>query len=144
MMRNREAVFVDTSGWIAILNADDEFHSQAVERLREFEAARRQLFTTDWILAETGNGLARVTARRRFARAVDTFLGSPNGRLVRIDAKLFQDALTLYRRSDDKAWGFVDCASFVVMGQEEIVDSLTTDQHFVQAGFRRLLAMSAK
>ena len=143
-MVNREAVFIDTSGWIAILNADDAFHAEAVERLREFETARRQLFTTDWVLAGTGNGLARVAARKRFAPAVDTFLKSPNGRLVRIDAKLFQDALALYRRSDDKTWGFVDCASFVVMGRENIGDSLTTDQHFAQAGFRRLLAMSAK
>jgi len=35
------AVFLDTSGWIAILNADDGFHVQATARLREFGAARR-------------------------------------------------------------------------------------------------------
>ncbi len=138
-MPSREAVFVDTSGWIALLNADNAFHAQAAERLREFGTTRRQLLTTDWVLAETGNGLARVAAREQFARAVDAFLESPHGRLVRVNPELFQDALTLYRKSNDKTWGFVDCASFVVMRREHIGDALTTDRHFAQAGFRCLL-----
>jgi predicted nucleic acid-binding protein len=137
-----EAVFLDTNGWIAPLNADDHFHSQAAEQLRAFEADRRPLVTTDWVLAETGNGLARVPPRVTFARAVKTFLASPNSRLVRVDTDLFRDALAMYDRAADKSWGLVDCASFIVMGREHIVDALTTDRHFSQAGFRCLLLPS--
>jgi predicted nucleic acid-binding protein len=36
-------------------------------------------------------------------------------------------------------WSLVDCASFVVMRQQGIVEALTTDHHFEQAGFVRLL-----
>ena len=39
-MPNSSAVFVDTSGWIAILNADDRLHAQATEQLRRL----RRLF----------------------------------------------------------------------------------------------------
>jgi len=39
----------------------------------------------------------------------------------------------------DKTWGLVDCVSFVVMRDAGILDSLTTDKHFEQAGFRALL-----
>ena len=96
------------------------------------------------MLAETGNGLARVPPRTKFVRAVETFLASPSSRLVRVDAELFRDALAMYGRTDDKSWGLVDCASFVVMGREHIEDALTTDRHFSQAGFRCLLADVSK
>jgi predicted nucleic acid-binding protein len=33
----------------------------------------------------------------------------------------------------------VDCASFVVMADEKMVEALTNDRHFDQAGFRPVL-----
>jgi predicted nucleic acid-binding protein len=39
----------------------------------------------------------------------------------------------------DKEWSLVDCASFVVMQHRSIVEALTADHHFEQAGFVRLL-----
>ncbi|MEI8371935.1 MAG: PIN domain-containing protein [Planctomycetota bacterium] len=138
-MPSHDAVFLDTNGWIALLNADDQFHAQAAKYLRDFEVARRTLITTDWVLAETGNGLARVPPRAKFVRAVETFLASHSSRLVRVDAQLFRDALAMYGRAADKSWGLVDCASFIVMGREQVMDALTTDRHFTQAGFRCLL-----
>ncbi len=138
-MPNREAVFLDTSGWIALLDSDDLFHRQAAERLEECGAAHRRVVTTDWVLAETGNGLARLPARGQFARAIAIFLASPNSRLVRVNAELFDEALALYERAADKSWGLVDCASFVVMRRDRIVDALSADHHFRQAGFHCLL-----
>lgn len=68
-MSSREPVFVDTSGWIALLNADDRFHPHATQSLRDLATEARPLVTTDWVLAETGNGLARIAARERFVLA---------------------------------------------------------------------------
>lgn len=96
------AVFLDTSGWIAILNADDRFHPQATERLQEFGSAGRSLVSTDWVIAEVGNGLARVSARTRLAEAVEIFLQSHTSRLVRIDEQLFHRAMQLYGQVTDK------------------------------------------
>jgi hypothetical protein len=70
---------------------------------------------------------------------VEIFLQSPSSRLVRVDEGLFQRALELYGQVTDKTWGLVDCASFVVMRDQEIVDALTSDRHFEQAGFHCLL-----
>jgi predicted nucleic acid-binding protein len=47
--------------------------------------------------------------------------------------------LDLYRERADKRWGLVDCASFLVMKDEQIVEAFTTDQHFEQAGFKAML-----
>ena len=35
--------------------------------------------------------------------------------------------------------GLVDCSSFVVMKEMELVDALTADRHFEQAGFNVLI-----
>jgi len=44
----------------------------------------------------------------------------------------------------DKTWGLTDAVSFVVMQEQNLVDALTTDEHFHQAGFRALLRESVK
>ena len=140
-MRNRDGVFLDSNGWIALLSANDRWHAQAVEEFEQIRLGRRRLVTTDWVLAETGNGLARTTARDRFAAAVERFRESPNCQFARVDDDLFQEALNMYDRTTDKSWGLVDCASFLVMQREHILDAFTTDRHFQQAGFQPLLAV---
>jgi hypothetical protein len=137
-MVNRNAVFIDTSGWIAVLNADDGLYEPACRQLADLGIDRRPLITTDWVLAETGNGLARTTARACLAGAVRRFIESSHCQLVRVDVGLFDRALTLYDEMADKSRGLVDCASFVVMQEEVIRDAFTSDRHFAQAGFRVL------
>jgi predicted nucleic acid-binding protein len=39
----------------------------------------------------------------------------------------------------DKAWGLVDCASFLSMQERGISQALAYDEHFKQAGFVALL-----
>ena len=46
-----EAVFLDTNGWIALLNADNQYNRQAAECLRELGSLSRPLLTSDWVLA---------------------------------------------------------------------------------------------
>jgi uncharacterized protein len=141
-MPNRDAVFVDTSGWIAVLNADDALYERACVRLLELGADGRSLVTTDWVLAETGNGLARTAARLSLAGAVRRFFESSHCRLVWVDALLLDRALKLYSHVGDKSWGLVDCASFVLMRDEGRADAFASDHHFTQAGFRCLLPMA--
>ena len=139
-MPSADSVFLDTSGLIALVNADDPSHASTNGLVKEWGTTRRALITTDWVLAETGNGLARTPARRRFVEAVGALTRSPNCRIIRVDAAIFDRALEMYAQVQDKSWGLVDCASFIVMRVEGIRDALTSDQHFVQAGFKPLLA----
>ena len=46
----------------------------------------------------------------------------------------------LYKQMDDKQWGLVDCISFVIMRERGVTEALTSDHHFVQAGFRVLFS----
>ena len=60
--------------------------------------------------------------------------------VVHIDERLDNQAWKLLEARLDKTWSLVDCASFVVMSERNLTDALTTDRHFEQAGFVRLLS----
>ena len=59
--------------------------------------------------------------------------------VVHLTPRLFTQGLTLYKSHQDKAWGLVDCISFIVMCEAGVNQALTFDQHFVQAGFQALM-----
>lgn len=40
----------------------------------------------------------------------------------------------------DKSYSLCDAISFLVMREHGLLEALSTDRHFEQAGFRRLLA----
>ncbi len=132
--------FLDTSGWMALLNADDQLHAAAVSAWLEIRRRRGHIVVTDWVVAETGNGLAGTNRRQAFAQAVRMLPVTPEFHLIKIDEALLMSAVELYEARPDKTWGLVDCASFVVMDQEGIRDAITADRHFRQAGFRCLLS----
>jgi hypothetical protein len=132
-------VFLDSNGWVAVVNASDALHRVADGLWRQLGKEQRPVVLTDWVIAETGNGLARCAARRLFMETVELFESSPNARLVFVDSALLHRALALYSERPDKTWGLVDCASFIVMRDLRIRDAFTNDRHFIQAGFRCLL-----
>jgi hypothetical protein len=133
------AVFLDTNGWLALLNSSDSLHSIARARWADLVKEGRSFYLTDWIVAETGNGLARTRARDRFGDAFDLLRSSSRTTLVRASEGLLDKALSLYKERSDKTWGLVDCATFLVMTEQGILEAFTNDRHFEQAGFKCLL-----
>jgi hypothetical protein len=53
--------------------------------------------------------------------------------------ELYRKGWQLYRERLDKDWGVIDCISFAIMQERGIVETLTGDRHFQQAGFVALL-----
>src|SRR5437868_6794472 len=129
-------VFVDTLYVIALTNRRDQYHDRAGRLAEEYESA--QLITTDAVLLEIGNALARGFKDAAIA-VIERFLSADNLRIARLTPELFERAFDLYRSHRDKEWGLIDCVSFVVMRDEGVTDALTVDQHFIQAGFRALM-----
>lgn len=133
------SVFLDTSGWIALLHSKDVNHAVASDVWLKLGLQGYNIVLTDWIVAETGNGLARTQIRHLLADAVDQIGNSPKVSIVVVDHGLIAEAVNMYRQHEDKSWGLVDCCSFVVMRERGITDAFTSDVHFEQAGFNRLL-----
>jgi predicted nucleic acid-binding protein len=59
--------------------------------------------------------------------------------VIYVSEALHRTALEFLRQRPDKHWSLCDAASFLLMAQHGIRDALTTDHHFEQAGFVRLL-----
>ncbi|MBW4476085.1 MAG: PIN domain-containing protein [Tolypothrix brevis GSE-NOS-MK-07-07A] len=135
-MRVRNKIFVDTLFVVALINQRDQYHQQASELADSLEI--HPLITTDAVLLEIGNALAR-NYKDEAVKIIKHFLTSNEVEIVRLTPELFTQAFTLYKTHQDKAWGLVDCISFVVMKQTGVTQALTFDQHFVQAGFEALM-----
>jgi len=134
-------VFVDTAGWGHLLDSSQLFHRQASSIYRRARRESTRCLTTNYILAEL---VALFTSPLRIPRLeVIAFIAglksSPHVEILHIDRTLDAQAWQLLNDRPDKDWSLVDCASFVVMQQFGLREALTTDHHFEQAGFIRLL-----
>lgn len=96
-----DAIFLDTNGWLALLNATDSLHSAAALAWASLLSRGDRVVLTDWVVAETGNGLARSGARSRFAAAVELIRSSPKAELVHVSERLLDRALEWARRAGD-------------------------------------------
>ena len=128
--------FIDTSFVVALINQRDQYHVQAVELASQFD--KRSLVTTDAVLLEIGNALAR-NFKEASIQIIEYFLTSDEVEIIPLNTQLFARAFELYRSHLDKSWGLIDCVSFVVMRDFGLSESLTADKHFEQAGFAVLL-----
>ncbi len=135
------SVFVDTAGWANLFVETEPYYEQARQWFQKARQQSQEMVTTNYVVIEL---VALLTSSLRVSRPqlfkyVDAVRDAPYIRLVHIDAAIDQAAWNLLKSREDKAWSFVDSTSFVVMQQLGIKEALTTDHHFEQAGFIRLL-----
>jgi predicted nucleic acid-binding protein len=132
-------VFIDTSYVYALINPNDQWHSNAIEWQSKIKPQQDQLIISEFILAEIADGLSSIAFRKAASRSIRLFQSDPYVEIIRASSDLFERALQLFENRDDKSWGLTDCTSFVIMQDYEVIDALTTDEHFQQAGFNSLL-----
>lgn len=132
-------VFADTSALYAAVDARDAHHSQAAPLIRQLAGARRMIVTSDYVVVETIN-LAVARRGRVVAGRLLELLDKTSGlRVEWIGAERFAASRAFFRKHADHTYSFTDCTSFVLMDELRIRDALTSDHHFVEAGFRMLL-----
>lgn len=129
-------MLLDTSGLLNLHHAAESFQHRAVVA---FDSAPRRL-TNNYVLAEVvalaqARGLPRLPVLEFLADLV----ASPEVETVWVDRELHELAMRLLRDRPDKSYSLCDAVSFVLMTDRGIHDALTTDRHFEQEGFRRLL-----
>jgi predicted nucleic acid-binding protein len=69
---------------------------------------------------------------------IDSLYASPHIVVEFIDQSTHFAAWALLKARANFAWSLVDASSFVLMQAQGIVQALTLDHHFEQAGFQRL------
>lgn len=134
-------IFVDTSGWGNLVDTRQRFYPQTRAFYETAKHERTRLVTTNYVLAELVSLLSSPLRlpRSKSINFVDRIKTSLLVDIVHIGEDLDSEAWDFLSNRVDKDWSLVDCSSFVVMQDGGITEALTTDHHFEQAGFVRLL-----
>ena len=129
-------MLLDTSGLLCLHNRAEPLHTQA----RTLYHTTRVRVTHSYVLAEF---VALAHARRLPRVAALTFMSdlveNPDIETVWVDEALHREAMALLMARRDKTYSLCDAVSFVLMRQRHCTEALTTDHHFEQEGFQRLL-----
>lgn len=129
-------MLIDTSGLLCLHHLAEPQHAAS---LTFFDTAPVRL-THSYVLAEfIALSSARGFARQETLAFVADLQDSPEVTVIYVDAALHRAALALLRDRLDKTWSLCDAVSFTLMEQYGLTEALTTDHHFQQAGFVRLL-----
>ena len=134
-------MLVDTSGWGNLVDSSQPYHSLASSLYRDARLRQDRIITTSYVMVEL---VALLTSPLRIPRPdIIAFIEGVKQSLfieiVYVDQTIDEAAWQLLGNRQDKDWSLVDCVSFVIMQQRNMVEALTTDHHFEQAGFIRLL-----
>ena len=132
------ALFVDSSGWIALVSDRDRRHAEAERTIRDAIGARTRLFTTNLVLAEV-HRWSLFRAGPAAARAVlGRIEASPSLELAFASQDDHRAALRWLDRFADQHFSYTDAVSFAVMQAARCPVALTFDRDFTVAGFRRV------
>ena len=129
-------MLIDTSGFLCLVHKDEPEYQDAVRIYNEDSSYLTHSYILDEFVAlATRRKLPREISLK-FSRRIltDNTIG-----LIWVDAVLHESALSLLEQRKDKTYSLCDAVSFIIMRERGITDALTTDKHFEQEGFVRLL-----
>ncbi|MDJ0510283.1 MAG: PIN domain-containing protein [Crocosphaera sp.] len=129
-------MLLDTSGLLCLHQKTEPSHTKACNLYREATVK----LTHNYILSEyVALANARRFPRLKSLNFVSDLMENPYIEVVWINEYLHQEAMNLLFARQDKNYSLCDAVSFVIMRQRNIIEALTTDHHFEQEGFQRLL-----
>ena len=137
-----ETVFWDTSAFVALGNADDSLHGQAVQVSDALGQQKAYILTTSAVLTEVANTFSKSAWRsvaHHLLESIRQSVAMGLATVVHVDTALWERGWALFVARPDKDWGLTDCISFVVMQDRRVTRAFSSDRHFDQAGFRRLM-----
>ncbi len=127
-----KTVFVDTSGFYALLDRQDPFHSPARECFLRARTESWQLVTTNYVVHETW---AIIQARLGWD-AVDDWCDHVLAlcHILWVTEQLHALGEARCRQARKRGLSLTDCISIEVMRQHRIREAIAQDEHFAQQG----------
>ena len=129
-------VFVDTSAFLAVLDAGDANHAQAKALWEKTVGAGIGLVCHNYILVETSAVLLRrlgMEAVRVFERDIVPVL-----RLVWVTREVHEAAASAHLLAARRTLSLVDCVSFEIMRRTGVRTAFAFDRHFRECGYELL------
>jgi hypothetical protein len=130
----RRAVFVDTGAFFALTFSGDTHHREGVDIYDRLVAERRDLVTSNFVLAETHALIVNRLNRTVALRVLDDIEGGST-RVIRVTTADETVARAILHSHRDKDYSLTDATSFAVMQRLGMTAAFAFDRHFVQYGF---------
>jgi predicted nucleic acid-binding protein len=129
-------VFVDTSAFLAVLDAGDANHGQATQIWQDLVNREETLVCSNHVLIET----FALVQNRLGMPAVSVLQNDilPVINVEWIDEPLHRAGVSALLTADRRRLSLVDCTSFETMRLLGIQQAFTLDQHFSEQGFECL------
>lgn len=126
-------VFVDTSAFFAILDADDAMHATAAAYLTSALESRTRLITSNYVVVETSALTRSCLGAEAFRAFTEKLL--PVAKIEWVTPQQHSAATSAALLVGNAGPSLVDCTSFEVMRALGIRTAFAHDRHFSQAGF---------
>jgi hypothetical protein len=133
-------IFIDTSGFYALLVRNDNQHNRARQAMRKAAKRKQRFVTTDYVLDEAATLLMARGCSTAIPPLFHSVSASKACRVVWMDMERFEETKRLFIKNIDHLWSFTDCFSFTLMKELRMNEALSKDAHFRAAGFTPLLA----
>ncbi len=133
------SVFVDTSAFYAVLDADALLHPAGKITWVRLLEERGGLHTTSYVLVET----MALLQRRIDVQGPRTFIADipPVVQVVWVDEGMHRSAQHALLVASRRDLSLVDCVSFEAMRRLGLTTAFSFDQHFSEQGFQLLPAV---
>ena len=135
---NREDIFVDTWGWMALGYRREPRHTHVKRLFQELRSNETPICTSDYVLDETITLLFRRENFEEATRFVNGILAAAalgQVRIERVTPDRFSAGWELRKRFQDKPnISFTDLTSMAIMDERSINQVVTEDEHFLQVG----------
>lgn len=126
-------IFVDTSGFIALMDADDAFHQRSSSAWQKSINEDCTLCTSDYVRLESWALIQRRLGIQAALDFADLIL--PACEIMQVGDEGFTSSVNEWRLARRRNLSLVDITSFHVMRRHQITKSLSFDAHFAEEGF---------
>jgi predicted nucleic acid-binding protein len=126
-------VFVDTSAFLAVLDADDTHHVHARQVWQDLVTQKEPLVCNNYVLVETF-----ALVQSRLGMMAVSILQNDIQPLISVewvDEATHRAGASALLTAHRRQLSLVDCTSFETMRQLGIQRAFTLDQHFAEQGF---------
>ena len=127
------SIFIDTSAFLAVLNANDQYHPAANQSWDEMLASDSTLISSNYIILETTALLQHrfgIEAVRLFETDV-----LPIIEIIWIEETVHKQGISALLTANRCDLSLVDCTSFEIMRHIGLDTVFTFDPHYREQGF---------
>jgi len=127
-------IFIDTAAFLAVLNANDQFHQPAKRIWDEILSQDSSLFSSNYVILETTALLQHrfgIEALRLFESDI-----LPVVEIAWVDETIHKQGMSALLVANRRNLSLVDCTSFEIVRQIGLDTVFTFDPHFREQGFK--------